>query len=304
MKRKYCIGERYTLSKHKLSQFKIRYISLLAVLTSMCLYAQAQRPDYSGPADGRLQKISGRVRSAESGIYLQGAFVRIKGGQLTTETDSKGNFALTTSVSSGMLIVSYFGYIQQEIPFSIETEWPLSITVQLDMTRVTPLTVGDTVPESLWNLPLHILHNGVMESPFQLKSLKNKKLVVLDFWAGWCAPCVESVDEWHKVALRGLDGLEIVTVHMDYDYKAKPFIARRGWNLPTIYGAGYDILNRHFFDRYQVGGIVWIMDGKVEAIYYGKPENLGLIDQLLRGEDVEVVSTAQNTYTKEERGVK
>ncbi len=42
MKRKLRIGERYALSKHKRKQTIIRYFSLLAVLTSMCLYAVKQ----------------------------------------------------------------------------------------------------------------------------------------------------------------------------------------------------------------------------------------------------------------------
>src|SRR5690606_4117071 len=42
MKQKLRLGDRYALTKHKLKQYKIRYISLLAVLTTMCLYAVKQ----------------------------------------------------------------------------------------------------------------------------------------------------------------------------------------------------------------------------------------------------------------------
>jgi len=42
MKRNLRVGERYVLSKHKPKQKTIRYVSLLAVLTSMCLYAVKQ----------------------------------------------------------------------------------------------------------------------------------------------------------------------------------------------------------------------------------------------------------------------
>src|SRR5690606_30290169 len=43
------VGEGYALSKHKLKRTYIRYFSLLAVATIMCLYAHAQRPEPSGP---------------------------------------------------------------------------------------------------------------------------------------------------------------------------------------------------------------------------------------------------------------
>src|SRR3546814_16690449 len=42
MKQKLRLGDCYALTKHKLKQFKIRYISLLAVGMIMCLYAAKQ----------------------------------------------------------------------------------------------------------------------------------------------------------------------------------------------------------------------------------------------------------------------
>src|SRR5690606_11186126 len=42
MKQKLRLGDSYALTKHKLKQFKIRYFSLLAVVTIMCLYAVKQ----------------------------------------------------------------------------------------------------------------------------------------------------------------------------------------------------------------------------------------------------------------------
>ena len=49
MKQKLCLGESYALTNHKRKPYTTRYLSLLAVVTSMCLYARAQRSDNSGP---------------------------------------------------------------------------------------------------------------------------------------------------------------------------------------------------------------------------------------------------------------
>ncbi len=49
MKQKLRLGDSYALTNHKRKQYTVRYFSLLAVVTSMCLYARAQRPDNSGP---------------------------------------------------------------------------------------------------------------------------------------------------------------------------------------------------------------------------------------------------------------
>jgi len=58
MKRKLRLGDYYALTQNKIKQFKIQYISQLAVLTTMCLYARAQRSDNSGPVPPGVSTLS------------------------------------------------------------------------------------------------------------------------------------------------------------------------------------------------------------------------------------------------------
>ena len=58
MKQKLRLGDCYALTKLKLKHFKIKYISQLAILTSMCLYARAQRSDNSGPVPPGVSTLS------------------------------------------------------------------------------------------------------------------------------------------------------------------------------------------------------------------------------------------------------
>jgi thiol-disulfide isomerase/thioredoxin len=55
-------------------------------------------------------------------------------------------------------------------------------------------------------------------SMFQLSSLNNKKLILIDFWSSDCAPCrrkhLELVDIYNKYSSKGL---EIVSVSLDYN---------------------------------------------------------------------------------------
>jgi len=62
MKQKLRLGDSYALSKHKLKRTYIQYFGLLAVATTMCLYARAQRPDDSGPVpSGVIETTEGLV---------------------------------------------------------------------------------------------------------------------------------------------------------------------------------------------------------------------------------------------------
>ncbi len=55
---------------------------------------------------------------------------------------------------------------------------------------------------------------------FELNSVKNKKLILIDFWASWCAPCRHKhqmlVELYKKYSEKGL---EIVSISLDSDKK-------------------------------------------------------------------------------------
>ncbi len=110
MKRKLRLGDCYALTKHKLTQYTIRYLSLLAVLTSMCLYARAQRPEQSGPA------LSGIVTDT-TGAAIRGATVTIRGTNTRAITRRDGRFSIHSPKGSGTLVVSYLGHQTINEPF-------------------------------------------------------------------------------------------------------------------------------------------------------------------------------------------
>ena len=77
-------------------------------------------------------------------------------------------------------------------------------------------------------------------TPFPLASLK-RKVIVLSFWATWCAPCRELEPQLARIARHYVDNPEIafVAVDTDEDESLVPaFIAQERWDLPLAYSDG------------------------------------------------------------------
>ena len=65
------------------------------------------------------------------------------------------------------------------------------------------------------------------------------KLVVVNFWATWCAPCREEMPMFVQAqAMHGAKGLQFVGIAVDDAAKARKFAEEIGVNYPTLVG-GY-----------------------------------------------------------------
>ena len=64
------------------------------------------------------------------------------------------------------------------------------------------------------------------------------KVLVLNFWATWCAPCREEIPILVKLQKKyGAQGLQFVGIAIDHAEKVGPYAAEMGMNFPILIGS-------------------------------------------------------------------
>src|SRR5690606_31843548 len=65
--------------------------------------------------------------------------------------------------------------------------------------EIKPLKIGDTIPEELWSLPMQVVNHPTGKDTITLNDYRDKKLIILDFWATWCGSCIASMPYMHEL---------------------------------------------------------------------------------------------------------
>jgi cytochrome c biogenesis protein CcmG/thiol:disulfide interchange protein DsbE len=118
-------------------------------------------------------------------------------------------------------------------------------------------------------LPISAAHAAVPAAPFDLSAYKGK-VVYLDFWASWCAPCRLSFPFMRSMnATYGSRNFVVVAVNLDRDHgAAQAFLQRYGGGVPVLYDPTGKIAS-----EYKVGtmptSVLIGRDGKVRYVHRG-----------------------------------
>ena len=123
--------------------------------------------------------------------------------------------------------------------------------------KIAPLQIGDPVPDILLENIVNYPEKTARFSDFK------GKLLILDFWATWCRPCVEAIPRFEQLQREFDDQLQILMVTSLPTSSIAKFLSERKISLPSV--TADQKLSKLFPHKY-VPHEVWIKDGKVIAI--------------------------------------
>lgn len=124
-----------------------------------------------------------------------------------------------------------------------------------------PLKPGEVAPD--FQLPT------IDGEPFVLATLRGR-VVVLNFWATWCPPCVEEMPSLERLH-RALAGEGLAVVGAAGDGKAadvQSFTRRLGLTFPQLHDEGSAVAHRYRAYGYPTTVVV-DRAGRVAAVYLG-----------------------------------
>lgn len=129
------------------SNFAVTLAVILGFLLSTGLSASAMAQD---------QTITGVVTSAEDSSPLPGANIVIKGTNRGTATAPDGTFKLTVPEGTTTLVISYIGFMKQEVEFSGQETLTIALSVNIEEMGIVTVVGTRNANRTALNTPVPI----------------------------------------------------------------------------------------------------------------------------------------------------
>ncbi|HEY4175391.1 MAG TPA: TlpA disulfide reductase family protein [Kofleriaceae bacterium] len=105
-----------------------------------------------------------------------------------------------------------------------------SIWIAKHTDKVRPMLAGDPAP--LFRLP-SIGPGGTVGPPVELAAKKGH-VVIVDFWATWCGPCMKAMPHLETLQRRYQGELEVIAVNLDDATAARQIWEQRGYTMTLV----------------------------------------------------------------------
>jgi thiol-disulfide isomerase/thioredoxin len=156
-----------------------------------------------------------------------------------------------------------------------------SVFAQTFMVQTNPPMLGKVCPDFTMSV---IGANGI-EKPLALSELRGK-VVILEFWATYCAPCIPYIKHFEKLQEQFGDAIKVIEISEENRDKVDAFILKRGYKNVTFAMDWGRKLNDMFYHHFIPHTVVIDQDGMVLAFTSPDEIDQEVIGKLINREPV------------------
>ncbi len=146
--------------------------------------------------------------------------------------------------------------------FTLFTSMNINAQLSSGEKAIVPLKKNDKIPSHLWNITFNAINLPDGNNSLKLGAFKDK-LIILDFWATWCIPCISSLNKLDKVQEVFGDSVLIIPITYEDSSSASVLFKKKEWKLSSIVN---DSVLVKYFPHRTFPHHVLIMNGKVLSI--------------------------------------
>src|SRR5690606_4107337 len=175
---------------------------------------------------------------------------------------SRKLLSLMTSKNKGVLLYGLLCFML----FNLSTAWAQSAESRTaeGQSEIKPLQIGDTIPEELWNLSLQVTDKDGANKLISLQEHRGK-LIVLDFWATWCASCIQGFPKAERLQEKYAEEIKVLLINPDQSRDTpgrinetfKKYEKQYGYR-PSLDLLLHDTIFQQLFPHNALPHIVWI----------------------------------------------